>query len=259
MDEVSEFYKLTISSDGLWGDFENDLGRFDWRSFYSAHNHIDVTAEDFKPSMIYCLQDDLTNESDEHVASIRSRFEEWICEIDLSVAKKCMILCSESRYLSFNYTSTLQQVYGIDQSRILHIHGNAEQYEELIFGHGIEIEIEPDFDEYGETTRTPFSDAEGAAMYPLYAFRKPVEDLLKKHENFFQSLVDIDNVIVIGHSFNSVDLPYFQKVAEFAKNAAWTVYYYDHNCTESFREKLMNCGVHSKKIDLRSHVEIKRN
>ena len=134
LDEISKYYNLTISNNGLWGDFENDLGKFNWKSFYSAHNHIDVTAENFKPSMIYCIEDDLANESDEHVASIKSRFEEWIGDIDLSVAKKTINLCSESRYLSFNYTSTIQQVYGIDPKQILHIHGNAEQLDELIFG-----------------------------------------------------------------------------------------------------------------------------
>lgn len=259
LDEISGFYNLTISNSGLWRDFENDLGKFNWRSFYSAHNHVDVTAENFKPSMIYCLEDDLANESDEHVASIRSRFEEWIGDIDLSVAKKTMNLCSESKFLSFNYTSTIQQLYGIDLKKILHIHGNAEQFDELIFGHGIKIEREPDFDEDGEPTRTPFSDAEGAAMYPLYALQKPVEDLLKQYEDFFQSLSDTDNVIVIGHSLNSVDLPYFQKVAECAPNAVWTVYYYDHNCIEGFRGKLLKCGICSNKIDLRSYVELVRN
>ena len=96
-------------------------------------------------------------------------------------------------------------------------------------------------------------------MYPLHALQKPVEDLLKQHEEFFQSLSNTDNVIVIGHSLNSVDLPYFQKVAECAPNAAWTVYYYNHNCIEDFRDKLITCGICTNKIDLRSHVELVKN
>jgi len=256
LDEISEFYNLTISNGGLWKDFENDLGKFSWRSFYSTHNHIDVTAENFKPSMLYCLQDDLENESDDHVASIRSRFEEWINDIDISVAKKTMDICFESRYLSFNYTSTLQHVYKIDPKQILHIHGNAQNYDDLIFGHGITIEKEPDFDEDGEPTRTPFSDAEGASMYPLYALQKPVEELLRQHEDFFQSLSYVDNVIVIGHSLSPVDLPYFKRIAECAQNAVWTFYYYNPSLVEEFREKLIECGICSSKIELRSHLEL---
>ena len=46
--------------------------------------------------------------------------------------------------------------------------------------------------------------------------RKPVDAILKgpKPQSWFNSLNEIVNVIVYGHSCSKVDKPYFQKVAE---------------------------------------------
>ena len=48
----------------------------------------------------------------------------------------------DSLWLTFNYTHTLEDLYGIDSSLILHIHGDAENYyEKLIIGYGNDEDI----------------------------------------------------------------------------------------------------------------------
>jgi len=44
------------------------------------------------------------------------------------------ILADVDRIVTFNYTHTLELVYGVDPSRILHIHGDAKSPDDIIFG-----------------------------------------------------------------------------------------------------------------------------
>ncbi|WP_051126707.1 AbiH family protein [Pseudomonas coronafaciens] len=43
-------------------------------------------------------------------------------------------------YLTFNYTNTLAKIYGIDPDQVLHIHGSADNGDELILGHAWEAQ-----------------------------------------------------------------------------------------------------------------------
>lgn len=214
LDEAEAYYYFDLAQTGPWCDFENSLGRFDWRLFYEAHDNTDVTAEKFRPSEIYGLEDDLTEQSDSHVNAIRECFREWIDGIDISVAKKKMIFAPDDRFFTFNYTSTLQSAYGIEDEKVFHIHGRSDRFDELVFGHGESKEEDPELDENGESNRTMFSDAQGAAMYPFYAFQKPVDKVLERNRLWFEFQRDVTDIIVIGHSFNKIDLPYFNKLAD---------------------------------------------
>ena len=51
-------------------------------------------------------------------------------------SKKVKLIIQDSIFINFNYTKTLENLYGINQSNILHIHGCIDKYEDLILGHG---------------------------------------------------------------------------------------------------------------------------
>ena len=53
---------------------------------------------------------------------------------------------------------------------------------------------------------------------------KPVQTIIENAYSFWRKLSNIDRVIVIEHSCNNVDLPYFEKVASICKNAQWLFY-----------------------------------
>ncbi|RUO26592.1 hypothetical protein CWE09_07780 [Aliidiomarina minuta] len=248
LDELEWFFSFDIVNKGPWCNFENSLGRFEWSQFYQAHNHIDIASDSFKPSLVYGLEDDLTEQSDHLVEGVREAFLNWISEIDVSVASPEVVFPKDSIFITFNYTSTLQTIYGISDERIFHIHGRAEISEELIFGHGETMEEEPELDEWGESNRTMFSDAEGAAKYPFYALKKPGNELLEKNQERFESLANISEIVVLGHSLNDIDLPYFSKVAEFASNARWLVCYYKEEEEGFLVEQLLRCGIQRESI-----------
>lgn len=248
LEEIENYYLLDISQANPWHDFENALGAFSWSAFYEAHDHIDIRDEDFRPSFAYGLEDDLTEQADQHVEAIKECFQEWVSSIDISMLEKKLSLPENARFITFNYTSTLQSTYGIADNQVCHIHGRAETFDELIFGHGETMEEEPELDENGDSNRTIFSDAESAAKYPFYALQKPVNEVLHRHKEFFDSLVSTSEIIVIGHSLNKIDLPYFKKLSERIPDASWKVYSYNRSDDTHHIEALAKCGIPRGKI-----------
>lgn len=256
LDKLENYYSFDLNEHQPWHNFETALGAFDADSFFDFHNEVDITSDDFRPRDVYGLEDELTEQTDIHVSIIREAFNEWISSIDISEASRKMEFAPNSKFITFNYTSTLQTIYGIEQARVFHIHGRADTHDELIFGHGRTIFETPEFDEDGESTRHIFSDAEGAAMYPLYALKKPVDDVLSKNESYFEKLADINEVFIIGHSLNSIDRPYFQRINKFAKAAEWTICCYSEAERQSLVQRLIDSGVNQKQIKTIMYEEL---
>lgn len=256
LDELENYYSFDVAHVGPWRDFEKSLGCFDWLQFYEAHNHIDVASESFRPSEVYGLEDDLTEQADHHVEAIRESFREWVEGIDISVAEKKLAFPQDASFITFNYTPTLQTIYGISDERVFHVHGRADKFDDLIFGHGGTMEEAPELDENGDSNRTMFSDAEGAAKYPFYALQKPVSEVLEKNRNLFDSVAHVSEIIVVGHSLNKIDLPYFGKLAACAPNARWLVCCYKEADEVHHVEELVNCGVRRESIRTCTYVDL---
>lgn len=256
LDELENYYSLSLTQAGPWCDFENSLGAFNWSEFFDAHNHIDVDSESFRPSFVFGLEDDLTEQADQHVQAIRECFQEWVNRIEISVAERKQAFPEDARFITFNYTSTLESTYAIDNNRVFHIHGRVETFDELIFGHGETMEEEPELDENGDSNRTMFSDAEGAAKYPFYALQKPVHEVLERSNNFFDSLEQINEITVIGHSLNKIDLPYFRKLAERFSSAKWVVCCYNAEEEMHHVQILVECGVPREQIHVCAYSDM---
>lgn len=256
LSEIENYYSLDLANHGLWCDFENSLGKFDWRIFYNEHNHININSENFRPSFIYSLEDEVSEQAEQHVDGIKECFKRWVSEIDVNSANQKMVFTDNARFLTFNYTSTLQVVYGISEDKILHIHGKIGALDELLFGHGDTMDEKPEFDKYGEINRTPFSEAEDSAKYPFYALQKPVEKTLETHKTFFDSLEKTNEIVVIGHSLNKIDLPYFKKVAEKVPTAVWTLYYYTAEEKINYVKTLIKCGIPEIKLRFYSYSDL---
>ena len=43
---------------------------------------------------------------------------------------------------------------------------------------------------------------------------KDVQSIIAKHRDYFTSLSDIEIIRVFGHSYNDIDMPYFQKIKD---------------------------------------------
>jgi len=233
LDELEEYFVQYNDLSIPWSDFENNLGDYDWQTLFQEQELPDFESDNFRPSMV----SDITNE-----------FETWLNTIEVSSVNPKISFESDSIFLSFNYTSTLQSVYGIDSARINHIHGNVDNHEPLIFGHCETREEESEIDEEGNSNRTMLSDAESAARHPFYAFQKPVERVLESITSWMNTLGDIDAFVILGHSLNRVDIPYFKKILEINNRANWVVSCYSQNDYQAHRETLTQISIPTENI-----------
>ena len=251
LDELEEFFYFEYDGDSLWNNFEEELGKFDWNLFYDAHNHIDVSSESFRPSEAFGLEDDLTEQADNLVEGVRDKFQEWIESIQVEEVEASFNFSRKGRFISFNYTSLLQEVYGIPSNLVFHIHGNSSKYDPLIFGHGESRKEEPELDEEGNSNRTMFSDSEAAAKYPFYAFQKPVLKILNNHHDYFEEICNVDVIVLIGLSLNDIDIPYIERIAKVANGSKWIVSKYTESDEIKHTHQLEKCGVRSDHITFR--------
>ncbi|MFQ1595655.1 bacteriophage abortive infection AbiH family protein [Aeromonas veronii] len=256
LDEIEEYYSFDLRQNQPWHDFENALGKFDADNFFSIHNEVNVNSEDFRPRDIYGLEDELTEQTKNHVSTIEETFIDWVDSIDVTNAVQKMTFNTNSAFITFNYTSTLQSIYNIEDERVFHIHGSVSRHSELIFGHGENITEPSEFDEDGEYSGHIFSEAESIARSPLYALRKPVEAVLDKNEGYFSSLNDINEVVIIGHSLNNVDQPYFHRIKNHVGDVMWKVYCYEASEKEKYTQNLLTCGVSRDKIKIITYDEL---
>ena len=249
--DFDEYFRFSLDQDGLWADFENGLGSFNWLSFFDQHNQTDPLEENFKPGEAFGLEDGLIQEKDELIERIRLAFEEWLTQISLDSIIKKLEIDSNSKFLSFNYSLTLEKVYGISSNEVLHIHGEIESnLGSLIFGHDQELEEEvEELDENGDSNRTLFSDSENVAKSIYYSFQKPVEDTIEENIEFFESLNNVEEIIILGHSLNSIDIPYFIEIKKYVKNRCiWNVSFYGSDEIAEHHDALSKIGVKSEYI-----------
>lgn len=206
----------------LWTDFEAALGRID------ASTAIEWLKEQFG---------EVYNDSEarkialerirETVDNVEPLMKQWAESIDISKAERIYNLSKESRYLTFNYTLTLEKLYDIKKN-ILHIHGKvkdkdhpSEKEEKLIVGcverqgrsaysedvmeRGVEDELNNEFNR----------------------FNKPSDHLMRSEISFFKSLNDITRVVVLGHSLSDIDIIYLSQIAQSVdKDAHWHFFTY---------------------------------
>lgn len=162
---------------------------------------------------------------------LKATFHAWLRTLPIPSAENWtgprLRLPRTSRYLSFNYTSTLTRLYELPEDRILHIHGRTSDPEDaVILGHAREYEprrrSEADAD-------MDFRVLEGEDILDRYftSTFKPAEAILSRHADFFDNLGDIGEVRALGHALSEVDYLYLLRIRAAAPSAPWRISYYD--------------------------------
>jgi hypothetical protein len=122
-------------------------------------------------------------------------------------------------YLSFNYTSTLENLYKVPNTKILHIHGRALGFGHLVLGHNVDRNtfidmykrkngLSDDFDIYELDEDIQNLIDQVARLY------KSVDYYIYKNRKWFQRILNVKRINVIGVSFSEVDMKYFDWIVE---------------------------------------------
>jgi hypothetical protein len=259
----AEYFNFKTNENYLWTNFESDLSTFNDKLFFDNINELDPMADNFRPSFCFCLEDEITQQSEEYVNNIKGAFSDWITYVQEEVISNPMKLLSldkQAIYLSFNYTDTLIRLYSVEKKNISHIHNDVENYrEDIIFGHNIEPEKIPEVDENGEGMRTMFTDSENAARNLLYAFIKPVNEIIDKQSAFFENLKNISEIIILGHSINKIDLPYYEKIHSVVDNSTlWRVSFHCAKDKNKYKQTLISIGIDENRIEMFKMQELSK-
>lgn len=163
----------------------------------------------------------------------------WLSEISLSDVTTCLPLLGSDKYITFNYTMVLEECYQIPNCNVLHIHGTVHD-RNIQFG-----STENDAERIGQELEKTYGEDDFYGASIQYAVQE-VEDYCRKaykclESNFdkitkFTQHDDITEIVVIGHSFDGIDEPYYSEyLIPKYKSCVWTFYCYkDSNREEAF-------------------------
>ncbi|MBO5877292.1 MAG: bacteriophage abortive infection AbiH family protein [Bacteroidales bacterium] len=275
---LGEINEIFIDCDvEWWSDFENKLGELD---IYSVAGEV---AYENRPDLLseHCdrtwndAEIEVNNKLEVLFNNIIETFHEWILQLNKPVPELSLnIETVNSVFLTFNYTKTLENLYGIDFKQILHIHGCIDDLEighseNFILGHGkdrndiiaLNDEEEPNIpdglsdeelqhclEEFANRVEFHEQLARDAAVDQLHRLRKPVKEIIANNLDFFQNLDDIDKVHVYGFSFSQIDEPYMAIIADKLKHVEWEISDYKNSNSRKINDFLAKYHIHNSSI-----------
>lgn len=239
--EQNDFWDLYQSrKNDIWSDFENLLG---CPNFNNLEEIFDGYEPDYlsdresdRDGIIY--QAELSGRLKEALYDFANNAEEALVNID-KIEYFEQILALDGYYISFNYTHTLEDIYGIPGEKILHIHGEVGKNnlelgypkgnfspEKYVFdptrkgrGHYVETTIERYINEIEDYyIRTAYQELFDMCK----SFCKDIRvDLLETFLDTNQC--EFKEIVVYGHSC-AIDFEYFNYLSTRYSYAHWTFY-----------------------------------
>lgn len=220
----------------VWSSIEQALGEYDEESILEYCKPDKEFDFDHSLSASARIEDSPMAIFQPVLDEFRDAFRDWVNSIEISGVEKVYKLNTDSRYLSFNYTDTLETEYGIAQNQVTHIHGSRLNDDEYIIGHNNNRDPSSVWDDDGLTFE---QQAYENIIVWMNEFTKQYNRNIANHSSFFNSLYDIKQIVVIGHSMSKIDWPYFEEIIKnIGKDIPWTVYCHnkeDRKNTDSFK------------------------
>lgn len=221
--------------DEKWCDLEMALAQLDVdyvidEAMQFLHPY---SAEDWSDSFHHNYQYELDRIVSNLSTGLKSMFSEWISQLEIPKAKdikhQLINLDFDGHCLSFNYTPTLERIYGVNESNILYLHGKSEHSDsDIILGHSWEPEEVPNLNDVPNPEDMDPRIAEGNEIINNYFGNtfKAAEEIIEANQGFWDELKYVENIYILGHSLSEVDLPYFEEISKNVHNDSnWIVTY----------------------------------
>jgi len=246
--------------DALWADFEETLAYIDTDIVKedAAKFLVSYGADNWSEAYHHSYEYEIKQALDLVIVKLRTHFTSWVLELEIPDSPKANIK-TDSIFINFNYTETLERAYGISSKKILYIHNKAINKDSvLILGHSRELNDEDSFS-ISNNEETDIRIAQGNELIDNYYREtyKDTETIINENLSFFNMLGNISEVLVLGHSISFVDIKYFQLIRNrVKKDATWIVSYYHSTEKEEKLKKMLRLGVDPSKIILKTINEL---
>lgn len=244
----------------LWNELESNLANIDEDIIIENATSIDMGLEGGNIGIEDTLYQYFSEEFD-YINKLSYYLKLWVRGIrirDVSVKTKMFDSKSDNIYITFNYTSVLENVYKISENRIIHIHGSLRNRDgNPIIGHGNYTRIEK-IKERRNKADENFDEKELSISRVIENYYSSTYKNINRyiHKLGILKNKNIDEVIVIGHSLSGVDMPYFTKINDYVKDKAkWKVYYHNKDKKNQMYENLIEFGIKGKQIEMKNSIE----
>ncbi len=193
----------------VWGNLEAALGEYDEDSVLSYCRPDEEFDYDHSLSSAARVEDSPNDIFLPVLEDFKDCFKEWVDSIELIGVQKVMTLPIDALYLTFNYTDTLETIYGITPQNIAHIHGSRQLNDEYIIGHN---NTRNPSDAWDDESLDFECQAKENIISWMNELIKNYRDNIRKHQDFFNRLIDVKQIITYGHSMSEIDWPYFEEI-----------------------------------------------
>ena len=278
---LEKYISYPSNHNSLWSDFETNLANLDINEILSDNSIYlpNITSDEFRDRDLHAFPNIMENFFQLLTEGLFKEFQDFIqlVEYPKGLSYKIVELDNQATFLTFNYTNTLEKIYGVKRGKITYIHNSAfYDAEDIILGHGINPKIfeddipdppdglEPeDYDSwYNENISWDYSFDTGKEALQQYfeTTFKPTEKVIKEKQYFFDTINQFNEINVFGHSLSEVDIPYFQEIYKQSNSDAnWKVSYYSLSEKKLLFEQMTKLGVNSNKLELIELKDILRN
>lgn len=230
---VSFLLKIISEVEGdEWNNLETTLGRLNYCDYFSP---FELRDDDKEYHTIY-NNESIAKNIFGAVYMIKQFFSDWIDEVDITNVQEDIrmrdLFRNNDLFLSFNYTETLEKIYGI--KNVCHIHG--VRGSDIIFGHGSTFDSS-----YYEQK---FTGSEEYMQDLQNSLKKDTKRAIEKHKYFFDKLAGVEMIYSCGFSFSDVDLIYIKEICKNinTKKVVWFLNSYDEGKNCEFVKKIKKCG-----------------
>ena len=234
----------TFFGDGknMWNNIEVALGKYKEQDIFDYCETDEQPDYDHFTRSIIAEEDAIDFIFKDNLNKFIDYFSIWVNQINIKDAKRICDLSMRCKYLTFNYTETLEKIYSIPNANILHIHGSRLSDKRYIIGHNNRRNAD---DAYNLDKLMEFQQRICreiiSCMNNLY---KDTQLIINQNQAFFNSISNIKKVIVYGHSFGNIDMPYFREILKHIRtDANWYITYH-----EDQEESRINSSARTLKI-----------
>lgn len=236
----------------IWADFENLLAVPDF-------NSLEEIFEDYTPdySSEHEYDRDAIITEAESSGNLQESLLAFVSNAENNLLSKSpkktylRMFQSDDIFVNFNYTHTLETLYGVDEKNILHIHGEMGK-NNLVMGYP--GNFLPEIYTFDPTMKRGFKVRKDILKYVQniedYYISEAYRVLYEKVKGFKKEYnIDIleqflkkrnySSVVVIGHSYK-IDFPYFEFIND-KQNTKWELSWYspeDEDAAKNLTEKI---------------------
>lgn len=212
----------------FWGDIETALGEYNESTIteFCEPGADEDSKFEHRTGWQAGIEDSIPYLFGSAMSDFRTFFDNWVRSIEINGIRADLDLPLKAKYLSFNYTETLEKVYGIPAENVLHIHGSRLKGDgEFVIGHGLHRDVNSPFDD--DSVLLPYQNAYSEVIEIMNTWYKDSELYMSRNKDFFSSLNKCTGVCIIGHSYNDIDFPYLEKVSQsVVPGCMWILKYY---------------------------------